>query len=49
VRHGDVQRVSKSFSVAKYGTKEKALEAATSWVQQTRSQLHGEFTNHGDN
>lgn len=48
VGYGFGKYATKSFSVSKYGTKELALVAATSWVMETRQQLHGEFTNHGN-
>lgn len=43
--HG--QRTEKRFSLAYYKTKEKALEAATLWINELRSNVHGEFANHG--
>lgn len=44
---GKEGRVRKCFSINIYGSKEKALEAATLWVIETRNKLHGDFANHG--
>ena len=38
---------TKSFSVLKHGSKEKALQLATDFVVTLRNNLHKEFANHG--
>lgn len=46
VKHGS-RRYRKCFSVSVHGSKELALQTATTWVEELRQQLHGEFANHG--
>lgn len=40
--------LQKYFSTYKYGTLDKALEAAIVWTREKREELHKEFVNHGD-
>lgn len=41
------QNYSRRFTLYRYGTDEKALDAAIDWLKTLREKLHEEFTNHG--
>lgn len=43
----DGRKISKHFHPSTHGGVEAAKAAAIQWVQKTRTELHGEFANHG--
>lgn len=46
IRYGEGKRLIKSFSVAKYGSKELALQEAELWITAMRDSLHKEYARH---